>query len=199
MYNGEEHYFHHQLSWESVGGRDLRNDTDGDYEDETYSTYLYGNETLRVLDQYAAQKKKAPDADKPFFLFLSYQAIHSPLQAPEDVIDIFQHRIVNESRRTLAAMATVVDWSIGEIIDYLKSAESNKLWEDTLVIVSTDNGGPVDNGGNNFPLRLVSIVFMNCFSPYFVFLFFHKQRVEGYIVGGRCQRGRLCDWRIPSH
>ena len=42
MYNGEENYFQHQLSWEAVGGRDLRNGTDGDYEDETYSTYLYG-------------------------------------------------------------------------------------------------------------------------------------------------------------
>jgi len=153
MYNGEENYFQHQLSWESVGGRDLRNGTDCDYEEETYSTYLYGNETLRILKQYAKQKKTNPDADKPFFLFLSYQAVHSPLQAPDDVVAIYEHRIANESRRTLAAMATVVDWSVGQITDYLKSDAAANLWDDTLVVITTDNGGPVDMGGNNFPLR----------------------------------------------
>ena len=114
---------------------------------------IIGNETLRILEQYAKEKRVSPKADNPFFLFLSYQAVHSPLQAPDDVIEIYEDRIANESRRTLAAMATVVDWSVGAITDYLKSDEGANLWEDTLVIISTDNGGPVDMGGNNFPLR----------------------------------------------
>merc|ERR1719244_462849 len=42
---------------------------------------------------------------------------------------------------------------MGDLVTYLKSEESGNLWDDTLVIVSSDNGGSVEEGASNFPLR----------------------------------------------
>merc|ERR1711997_1264879 len=52
-----------------------------------------------------------------------------------------------------ASTLFVLDESLGAIVDYLKSAKSGYLWEDTLIILSTDNGGTVTEGASNFPLR----------------------------------------------
>ena len=86
---------------------------------------------------------------EPFFIYLAYQATHSPLQAPADVTARFSH-IKDRSRRTFAAMAAVVDEGVGNITSALKAAGS---YANTVILLSGDNGGQVRAGGNNYPLR----------------------------------------------
>lgn len=77
--------------------------------------------------------------ENPFFLFLSYNAPHAPLQAPKEDIARYAH-IADPKRRVYAAMVDVMDRGIGEVVTAL---EKNNLRENTLVFFLSDNGGPV--------------------------------------------------------
>ncbi|MEY4489146.1 MAG: hypothetical protein RIQ79_1654 [Verrucomicrobiota bacterium] len=106
--------------------------------------YLTEEFTREALDFVRRQK------DTPFFLYLAYNAPHAPLQAPAEEIAKFSH-IKNEKRRTYAAMLTVVDRGVGQVLDLL---DELKLTDDTIVFFFSDNGGPTSaNGSNNAPLR----------------------------------------------
>jgi arylsulfatase A-like enzyme len=90
---------------------------------------------------------------QPFFLFLSFNAVHTPLQAPPDVVARFP-AIKNKTRQTYAAMVSAMDESIGRVLKALREAG---LEENTLVCFISDNGGPITrnapNGSTNTPLR----------------------------------------------
>ena len=73
---------------------------------------------------------------------------HSPLQAPPEVVESFAH-VKDPSRRTLAAMAAVVDEGVGNITDALMGTGNSN----TVLFLSGDNGGQVRAGGNNWPMR----------------------------------------------
>ncbi len=109
-----------------------------------YSTTLFGDLTKDKLNEVKG-------SEKPFFIYLSFQAIHAPLEAPQSYVDKYKNSIPNERRRTKAAMMTITDDVIQDIVDTLKA---NGQWDNTLLIFSTDNGGP-ENGkyGSNWPLR----------------------------------------------
>ncbi len=87
---------------------------------------------------------------KPFFLYLAYNAPHAPLQATEKYLKRFEN-IKNPKRRTYAAMVSAMDDGVGRVLDKLK--ETGQM-DNTIIIFLSDNGGPVsDNGSNNAPLR----------------------------------------------
>jgi arylsulfatase A-like enzyme len=86
----------------------------------------------------------------PFFLFLSYNAPHAPLQATEKYLSRFEH-IADTRRKTYAAMVSAVDDGVGALMDLLAELD---LEENTLVFFLSDNGGPTkDNASDNRPLR----------------------------------------------
>lgn len=86
--------------------------------------------------------------EQPFFLYLSFNAVHFPMEAREEDIAKFPH--LKGKRRILAAMNLAMDRAIGRVLDAL---EEEGLSESTLVIFSNDNGGPSDhNASNNRPL-----------------------------------------------
>ncbi|QDV84943.1 sulfatase-like hydrolase/transferase [Planctomycetes bacterium TBK1r] len=95
--------------------------------------------------------------DKPFFLYVAYNAPHAPLQAPAEDIERYKH-IPDKKRRTYAAMVDVMDRGIGEVIT---AVEKNGLRDNTLVFFLSDNGGPQAskqkpgkwNGSSNQPFR----------------------------------------------
>jgi len=95
--------------------------------------------------------------DEPFFLFVSYNAPHSPLQAPAEDIARYAH-IEDKKRRIYAAMVDVMDRGIGEVVTAL---EKNGLRENTVIFFLSDNGGPMPakyaptrgNGSSNGPFR----------------------------------------------
>ncbi|QTN33289.1 sulfatase-like hydrolase/transferase [Akkermansiaceae bacterium] len=87
--------------------------------------------------------------DKPFFLYLAYNAPHGPLQATEKYLNRFKG-IADPKRRTYAAMVSALDDGVGRLLAEIKA---NGLEEDTIVFFLSDNGGPTENASNNFPLR----------------------------------------------
>ncbi|MGY3791207.1 sulfatase family protein [Aquimarina sp. 433] len=92
---------------------------------------------------------KASEKESPFFLYLSYNAPHTPLEAKEEDLKVYAH-IKDEKRKTYAAMVHAVDRGVGQLINTLEKTEQ---LENTLIVFLSDNGGRTDQGGNNFPLR----------------------------------------------
>jgi arylsulfatase B len=87
---------------------------------------------------------------QPFFLFLSYNAVHSPLQATDAKLKQFAH-ISDIHRRIFAAMLSHLDDSIGTVLAKVREAG---LAERTLVVFLSDNGGPTKElTSSNLPLR----------------------------------------------
>jgi arylsulfatase B len=100
--------------------------------------------------------------DGPLFAYVALHAAHEPLEVPADVLAKFA--FINDSapRREYAALVNAADASVGRIIDALTAGG---LWDNTLLLVSADNGGPIYGpglfqtvmkgtaGANNWPLR----------------------------------------------
>ena len=84
-----------------------------------------------------------------FFLYLSYNAPHTPLQAKEEDMQKFSN-IKDKKRRTYAAMVYAVDRGIEKITQALK--DSGQL-DNTLIVFFSDNGGKTKAGATNFPLK----------------------------------------------
>jgi arylsulfatase A-like enzyme len=82
--------------------------------------------------------------DGPFFLYVAYDAVHAPLEAPPEAEARFEH-IANEPRRTLAAMLHVMDRGVGRISAALAATG---LADDTLVMFLSDNGGSLPHSSN---------------------------------------------------
>ena len=86
--------------------------------------------------------------------------VHAPLEVPAALLANFSSFINNTNRAHNAALANSLDTHVGKVIDALVD---QGLWENTLLVLSSDNGGPVylsadtnsplDGSGNNWPLR----------------------------------------------
>lgn len=126
---------------------------------QLYQSWLMvGNEQVETkgyLTDWLSEKAVGfveSNKDKPFFLYLAYNAPHTPLQATKKYLDRFAH-IKDERRRTYAAMVSAVDDGVGDLLDKL---DQLGLAEDTIVFFLSDNGGPLErakNGSVNLPLR----------------------------------------------
>ncbi|CAJ1417747.1 unnamed protein product, partial [Effrenium voratum] len=96
---------------------------------------------------------RAHDVAEPLFLFWSMHLVHMPLQVPKAYEDRFAF-IKDRHRRMMRAMVSFMDEEIGEMVKLLKE---RGMWEDTLVVFHSDNGGEIMGagmcGGNNWPLR----------------------------------------------
>lgn len=106
-----------------------------------YTTNLFAKEAERIIKKHEPQN--------PLFLFLSFQAPHAPLQVPKRFLKIYKN-IKDRNRRVYAAMVSCMDEAVGNVTRALKE---RGLWKDTVLIFSSDNGGQVTVGGNNWPLR----------------------------------------------
>lgn len=109
-----------------------------------YLTDQFANEAAAFIDRH--QKE-------PFFLYLAFNAVHTPLQAPERLLKKAAG-IDDPTRRTYAAMTAGLDEAVGTVMAKLRT---DKLEEQTLVFFISDNGGPIGkfahNGSQNTPLR----------------------------------------------
>ncbi len=122
-----------------------------------YITKIYDNgkriNTKKYLTEELsdnAVKFIEDNSDNPFFLYLSYNAPHTPLQATTRDLERNKH-IDIEKRQTYAAMVSSMDDGIGLILDKL---EQKNIFENTIVFFFSDNGG-VEwyNFSDNGPLR----------------------------------------------
>ncbi|MGD9720175.1 MAG: sulfatase [Pirellulales bacterium] len=114
-------------------------------EEPEYLTDAFAREAIAFIDKH--QKE-------PFFLYLPFNAVHTPMNATDKRLEKFSS-ISDPLRRTYCAMTLAMDEAIGQVLDKLKSAN---LEQDTLIFFCSDNGGPTvrraaQNASRNTPLR----------------------------------------------
>jgi len=148
---GAEDYYTHSIKGaydfnDDVAPSTLRPATEfyGDY-----SAMVYTDRAVKIIKSFS------PTAENPMFLYLPYQNVHWPMEAPQEYIDRFANTTGgSHSRNMVCAMIAVLDSGVGNVTAALKSAG---IYDDTFIIFSSDNGGPTngDEGtnSNNFPLR----------------------------------------------
>ncbi len=95
-----------------------------------------------------AVKWIAEKSDDPWFLFMSYNAPHTPMQATDEDFEACSH-VQDKGRRTYAAMILALDRGVGKIIQKLKDEGA---YENTLIVFLSDNGGATNNYSWNGPL-----------------------------------------------
>ncbi len=113
--------------------------------DLDYTTDTFGRESVAFIERHKAE---------PWFLYLAFNAVHTPMQATDDRLAKFP-RIGDKQRRTYDAMTLALDDAVGTVRRKLVDAG---LEQDTLVVFISDNGGPTMpgttiNGSRNTPLR----------------------------------------------
>ncbi|XP_070564221.1 arylsulfatase B-like [Ptychodera flava] len=140
-------YFTHtrQCHGHKFAAWDLRDNNEpvGPKYENQYSTMLYAQKAQEVIRRH--------NSDRPLFLYLSFQAVHSPLQVPEQYSDLYANKLESdEERRIYAGMTTCMDEAIGNVTRTLKETG---LWNNSVIVFSTDNGGSTKYGASNWPLR----------------------------------------------
>lgn len=105
-----------------------------------YLTDAFARESVAYIDR---------NKDRPFFLYLAFNAVHNPQHAKPEHLDRFKS-IADERRRTYAGMLTALDDAVGQVLDKLAN---EKLDQKTLVVFISDSGGPPANGSTNTPLN----------------------------------------------
>jgi arylsulfatase A-like enzyme len=109
---------------------------------------LDGYLTTMLADEAAAFIER--QAGGPFFVYLAFNAPHTPMQAPEEYLQRFSS-IKDKKRRAYAAMVSAMDDGIGKVLETLERLE---LTRNTVVFFLSDNGGPEHaNASDNGPLR----------------------------------------------
>ena len=134
-----------------------------------YSTDLFANKAIARIQAFSASQQRnyqtnlnRPNRSEIFsttessfgaqqrlFLYLPFQAVHSPLEAPKAAVARYAN-LSNPHRAIAAAMTSLLDAALKRVVDTLK-AES--LWAETLLIFTADNGGPPYVANSNAPLR----------------------------------------------
>jgi arylsulfatase A-like enzyme len=109
--------------------------------EEGYTTHLSTNEAVHLIE--------SRDPDKPMFLYVAFNAPHTPLQAPPDTINEYAN-IEDVNRRKYAAMVTELDRGVGKISAAL---EAEGIADNTLVMFMSDNGGAPSLGASNGSFR----------------------------------------------
>lgn len=121
---GEIDYFtheqHHVLDWY----RDNR-----PVREPGYSTTLLGNDAVAFIDRQTTAL--------PFYLYLAFNAPHTPYQATPEYLEQYKS-IADPSRRAYAAMITALDDQVGRVV---KALDERGLRDNTLIVFQSDNGG----------------------------------------------------------
>ncbi|XP_070134302.1 arylsulfatase B isoform X2 [Drosophila bipectinata] len=152
FWSGHHDYNDHTAVENDEWGLDMRNGTEVAYD-------LHGRYTTDVITDHAVKVIANHNATNgPLFLYVAHAACHSsnpynPLPVPDNEVMKLGH-IPHYKRRKFAAMVTKMDESVGLIVDQLR--KSNML-ENSIIIFSSDNGGPAQgfnlNFASNYPLK----------------------------------------------
>jgi len=110
-------------------------------EEDRYLTEAFATEAVSFLDR---------NRNHPFFLYVAFNAVHTPLHATDKYLKRFAE-IQNEKHRFLAAMTSAMDDAVGQVLKRVRDAGLEK---DTLIVFLSDNGCPIVTGaGTNGPLN----------------------------------------------
>jgi arylsulfatase A-like enzyme len=113
--------------------------------EKEYLTDAFAREAVSFIDRHQKQ---------PFFLYLAFNAVHTPMNATDVRLQKFAS-VTDPMRRTYCAMTLALDEAVGKVLEKLRSAN---LEQDTLIFFCSDNGGPTVpraalNASRNTPLR----------------------------------------------
>ena len=133
---------------------------DGDrFAPDSHMTDYFSRQAVRVIEA---------NRNRPFFLYLAYNAPHTPLQAEAADYAALDH-IADHTERTYAAMLRGLDRGVGQVLDAL---EDSGIADNTIVIFTSDNGGAgyVGLPDLNKPYRGWKITFFEggIHTPYFI-------------------------------
>lgn len=108
--------------------------------DPAYLTEALAQEAVAFMGQ---------KSEKPFFVYLPFNAVHAPMEAPAKYTDPFSE--LTGTRRTFAGMQAGLDAAVGKVLDAIKKQGIEK---NTVVFFLSDNGGPTQQTtSSNKPLR----------------------------------------------
>jgi arylsulfatase A-like enzyme len=138
----------------------------GDMMDDYYNHRRHGINYMRLnretidpkghatdlFTDWACDYVRQVDQQRPFFLYLAYNAPHTPIQPPEEWANKVRQREpgIDGKRAKLVALIEHMDDGIGRVVDCLDKHTGNRP---TLIVFSSDNGGQLNAGANNGPLR----------------------------------------------
>ena len=136
MLSGHRHYFYDETKSDAPGNLQnlLLND-----KQVKFDGYLTDRFTDKAIDFIQ-------ESEKPFMLYLSYNAVHTPMDATEEDMARFK----GHPRQKLAAMTWALDRGVGRVIEALK--KSGKF-DNTIIYFLSDNGGATTNTSSNYPLK----------------------------------------------
>ncbi len=147
MARGFDEFFGFITGSRSYWGKFKRNRTplfrdERQVEDTEYLTDTLGKEAEAFIERHRHES---------FFLYTSFNAVHSPYEAPpENYLERFKH-VPDMGRRTMLAMISAMDDAVGRIVEKLRACG---ISEKTLVVFLSDNGGTGgENGSHNGHLR----------------------------------------------
>jgi arylsulfatase A-like enzyme len=138
-----------------------------DMMDDYWTHRRFGGNYMRLNDQIIDPEGHATDLftqwsvdyikkqvgnEQPFFLYLAYNAPHTPIQPPEEWLQKVKQREANieDDRAALVALIEHMDDGIGKIIEALKETGQ---YENTLIVFTSDNGGHKGKMANNGIIR----------------------------------------------
>ena len=121
--------------------------------------YINGHAEEEVTEDgsRASSATKPRIEQKPWFLYLAYNAPHTPIQPPEAWYEKVKAReqangdtVISDKRAKIVALIEHMDAGIGEVLTALKKSGQ---YENTVIVFTSDNGGQANVGANNGPLR----------------------------------------------
>ena len=153
-YNADEDYFTHEVGGSypdpnnrgrqvHVKGVDFRSNKDPlTSKNGSYSTNLFTKAIQDAIESHDEDKK-------PFFVYAAYQSVHGPLEVPDQYLKGCS-LIPYPNRKIFCGMMQALDEGIKNITTTL---EMKGLLDNTVILLSTDNGGQTAKGSSNWPLR----------------------------------------------
>ncbi|MCP4724964.1 MAG: sulfatase [bacterium] len=118
-----------------------RNFEQAEYTELPYLTDAFGDEACSFIDRHKAE---------PFFLYLSFNAVHTPMHARPDILSSTRDDFETEERAINAAMTRSLDDNVGKVLNKLRELG---IIDNTIVIFTNDNGGALPyNASCNDPL-----------------------------------------------
>ncbi|XP_070505136.1 arylsulfatase B [Chironomus tepperi] len=150
-WTGHHDYFDHSAMETGMWGLDMRRGYDVAYDlHGKYTTDVITDESVNIINNH--------NKSQPLFLYIAHTAVHSsnpysPLPAPDETVAKIKN-IEDYNRRKFAAIVHHLDESVGAVV---KSLADNHMLHNSIIIFSSDNGGPAENfnlnAASNYPLR----------------------------------------------
>jgi len=153
-YSGKVHYYGKYVIDDFTEIYDFHTNESPYGDTETYTLELFDDRANEIITAYAAS-----GTDQPMFLYYATQGIHDTFYAPPgSLTTVEQKKMAKEvlaasgstDRELLTLTAAAMDKTFSNLINYLKT---NGMYDETIIIVASDNGGCSEATGSNYPLR----------------------------------------------